>query len=258
MKIKSFFIILGLFTVLLPGCTSGSEENTEVEEVPEEKLTLEERAHRQATATLSIPRGEKYSLKIYKAHMNADNFEDAIVTVNRLEYAIDRASKSKNPSKLSELGYMGNYNHFFFYDGKLDKFSVPVVIPSSPKYELNIKFENIQSEAYKDLTLEYRIINASFRNFYVISGGTMQMAFQWKLFDYAGTDNPEANFIEYDKGTLTSAKDLLIYKGKIKDYSKDIGDYYTYKPEIEKTGELMYRFFYDPREMKYMTRSKPE
>jgi hypothetical protein len=78
--------------------------------------------------------------------------------------------------------------------------------------------------------------------------------FQWKLFDNVGTAYPEANFITYDKGSMSLFKDILIYTGKIKNYSPDIADVYTYNPEIEKAGGLQYRFFYDPRSLKYMTR----
>ena len=127
-------------------------------------------------------------------------------------------------------------------------------VPSSPKAPLKVIFENIQSEVYKDITIEYRIRNSAFRNYYLIANGNIQIMFQWKLFDNVGTAYPEANFITYDKGSMSLFKDILIYTGKIKNYSPAIPDVYTYNPEIEKAGGLQYRFFYDPRSLKYMTR----
>ncbi len=180
--------------------------------------------------------------------------EDAIITVNRYNFALEEASRSENPSKNAEMGYIGNYNYFIYYDGKLKKFSNPIKVPSSPKAPLKVLFDNIQSEVYKDITIEYRIRNSAFRNYYLIANGNIQIMFQWKLFDNVGTAYPEANFITYEKGSMSIFKDILIYTGKIKNYSPVIPDVYTYNPEIEKAGGLQYRFFYDPRSLKYMTR----
>jgi hypothetical protein len=252
------FIILTALIIALSGCSSNGQEKDVFDNPIIEKkddLSFEDRIKREVEAKLSIPVTEKYTIEIKKTHLNNDDKEDAIITVNRLNFAIDEAAKEVNPTKRAELGYMGNYNYFFFYDGKLEKVSVPVLVASSAKAPLEIKFENIQSEFYQDVCIEYRIRNSKFRNYYLLENGVIQLIFQWKLFDLVGTADYEANFIEYQEGSISLAKDILIYKGKIENYSTKIDDIYSYNPTIEKNQEVIYRFFYDPKTMKYMTKN---
>lgn len=254
-SVLAYFIICT--SALLFSCNGSTPKEEDTPPLHKEKLEVafEERVKNEIAAKLSIPGNEKYELKIYKEHLNGDDKEDAIITVNRLNYAMDVAAKDKT-AKRAEFGYMGPYNYFFFYDGKLDRISVPLTISSSAKGSLGVKFENIQSQMYKDVMIEYRIRNSCFRNYYLIENGSLLLVFQWKVFDMVGTDNYEANYFSYQPGTLSLAKDIVISKGKIKNYSKNISDVYAYNPEIEKEGDELYRFFYDPREMAYMTKKQ--
>jgi hypothetical protein len=258
MVLKRFLGMAAALVLLTAGCETPPAEKDPMDKpdaAQDKHMTFEQRAHREYQAQLQIPSTEKYTLKIYKAHLNADNSEDAIITINRLDFAIDKAAKSKNPSKMVEFGYMGNNNYFMHYDGKTDKFSPPVVVPSSTKTPLRIGFENIQSDVFKTVTVEYHITELAIRSYYFSIGSRLQLVFEWKLFDRAGTADYEANYLETSAtGEMSSYKDILIYKGKIKDYTKDIGDIYSYDPTILKSGELLYRFFYDPRVGKYVTR----
>ena len=77
--------------------------------------------------------------------------------------------------------------------------------------------------------------------------------FQWKLYDYLGEKNVEANYIEYSNGSVGLAKDILIFKGKLKN-GNNVKDIYNFSPEIEKEGELIHRFFYLDKEGKYFTK----
>lgn len=254
MKIVIPFFLL----ILLFSCKSKTDEKDVFNNLiieGKENMSFEERMKREIEAKLSIPVTEKYKIEIFKAHLNRDEKEDAIITVNRLNFAMDEASKEDSPAKRAELGYMGNYNHFFFYDGKLDKVSIPMTVASSAKSPLKVVFNNVQSDIYQDVSIEYRIRNSAFRNYYLIESGSLLLVFQWKLYDQVGLDNYEANFLEYQEGSISLAKDILVYKGKIKNYSKNIGDVYKYNPEIEKNGDLLYRFFYDPKTAKYMTKA---
>lgn len=252
-------IRLIFISLILVACsTQNNKENKEntKKDSSEKTATIsnfETRIKREIEAKLNIPATEKYALAINKAHLNGDEKEDAIVTINRLEFALNEAAKT-NTAKRAELGFMGNYNYFFYYDGALDRVSIPMPIASSAKAPLKVYFENIQSEIYKDAIIEYRIRNSAFRNYYLIENGSLGLVFQWKLFDQIGTDNYEANFISYQPGTITLAKDIIISKGKISNYSKNISNVYTYNPTIEKNGEELYRFFYDNRTGKYMTK----
>ena len=79
--------------------------------------------------------------------------------------------------------------------------------------------------------------------------------FQWKLFDAVGTTYPEANLVILDqKGSRSSFKDILVYPGKIVNYTPAISDIYAYHPTIVQNGEMMYRFFFEPTTLKYMTK----
>lgn len=258
MKITAYLVFLAL-SVFFISCNESVDKEVDTKDVFESKDDLENlpfdvRVKREAEGKIGIPANENYSLSVHKAHLNADNQEDAIVLVNRLQLAIDEAAKSNNAAKMAELGYMGNYNYFIYYDGKLNKFSNPITVASSPEAKLKVIFENIQSEVYKDVSIEYRIRNSAFRNYYLIKDGVLQIMFQWKLFDYIGTASPEANFISFEKGTMSSFKDIVVHEGKIKDYSPNVSNTYSYEPIIEKTPIQLHRFFFDPKTLKYYTK----
>lgn len=253
MKFLVFLIILLLFF-------SCKNENTKkdffsIKPPPEKenKSTFNKRIKREVETKLNIPATEKYTLKIQFAHLNSDEKKDAVIAVNRLEFAEQEALNSENSFKRKELGYMGNYNCFFFYEGKSDKISIPLFIASSAKSPLKINIGGIQSTKHNNISVDYRIRNSAFRNYYFIENNSINLVFQWKLFDQIGFDIYEANYIEYEKGSISPAKNILIYKGKIKNYSTKIVDWYSYQPIIEKQKELLYRFFYDPKTMKYVT-----
>lgn len=252
------FLLFCSLLLLLFSCSSNEVEK-DVFDNPiikdKKNMTFEERVKREIEAKLNIPVTEKYALEIKKTHLNRDEKEDAIISVNRLNFAINEASKKDSPAKRAELGYMGNYNHFFYYDGKLDKISIPMTIASSSKSPLKINFNNIQSDIYQDVSIDYKIRNSAFRNYYLIESGSLILVFQWKLYDQVGLDSYEANYIDFSEGSISLVKDILIYKGKIKNYSKSIENVYTYDPTIEKDGDLLYRFFYDPKTAKYMTKN---
>jgi hypothetical protein len=250
-------IILMLSLLLVNvACTEQKEKEEIVFEEKEDftKLPFDQRVKREAESKLSIPATEKYTLKVYKEHLNSDNSKDAIITVNRYQFALDEAAKAPNPAQIAELGYTGNYNFFFFYDGQTKLMSEPIAVPSSPKAPLKVNFENVQSEVFKDATFEYRIRNSAFKNYYSLNTQQIQLIFQWKLFDYVGTNTPEAIFLEYADGSMSMFKDILIFKGSIRNYAPTIEDIYTYNPVIDKQGGMLYRFFYDPRTGKYMTK----
>lgn len=258
----SIYIALFLSTLTFTSCSSNedvdqdNEQQTEIDQnsdEPKTALNFDERTIKEIHAKLGIPKDEKYNYKIYKAHLNADEQEDAIITVNRLDFAINNAATSSNPGKRAELGFIGNNNYFIYYDGQKDQFSVPIMIGSSTKSELGILFENIQSNAYKDLIVEYRIKNAKYRNYYFLQGENLQMVLQWNVFDGLGTSKPKANYFEFAKGSLSSAKDIIIYDGAIKSYDKDVADIYAYKPEIIKGNNFIRRFIYDPAQRAYIT-----
>jgi len=256
MKLIKNPIVLCLLAIVLNSCNSKGNKEIEPTEKPEKEVfeSFEDQLLHEITAKLQIPSTEKFSHKVYWEHLNPDSEKDAIITVNRLAFARENAAASPNPSKLAEMGYIGNYNFFFFYDGKKKRFSVPIPVPSSAYTELKISFKNIQSASlFKDLIIEYRIQNAVFHNYYMLEGDMMNQVFQWKVFDNLGTNKSEANFFELGEGKISLTKDVLIYSGKVTNLPAKIEDMYAFQPEIEKTNNLLYRFFYDPATRKYTT-----
>ncbi len=253
MKKHAIFYFLFATLLFLQSCANEIENQAKNENDNTEDLTFDQRKERHITGSLSMDATEKYISEIYKEKINNDDFEDAIITINRLDFAKNKSKTLKNGRQIAQMGYIGNYNYFVFYDGKLDKFSVPVPVPSSPINKLKVSFENLSSEKYKDLVIEYRVLNGSFRNYYTIYGDVLQEIFQVKTFDHIGESKPEAYFIEYDKGSICDVKNIMVYEGKINNYSSNIVDIYQFEPEIMKTNKLFKRWFFNPKVMKYMT-----
>ena len=252
---KKIFKTLFILSVVF-GCSENkSDEIKLTNKKDNENQSFESIVNRHVQSQLSIPATEKFKIQIYKEHMDGDNKIDAIISVNRLDFAKEEAQKAGRFAIMDEMGLQGSYNYIFYFDGGLNQISPPINIPSAAKSELNIHFENISTAAFKDVLVDFKIKNSSFRNYYIISNHTPSQVFQWKLYDYLGEKNVEANFIEYSNGSVGLAKDILIYKGKLKN-GANVKDIYNFLPEIEKDGELSYRFFYLDKEGKYFTKKK--
>lgn len=246
---KLLFITLIGFT--LTNCSSDkkTDENLTIEN---NALPFDEMVVRHIETDLSIPLKEKYSFEVFKAHLDNDSILDAIITVNRLEFALEEARLSGNSAKRAEIGFTGHYNYIFYFDGGLNKISPSIPVPSSPHSKLKVSFINLFNETKKDIIVDYKIKNSQFRNYFFVFNHTPTQVFQWKLYDYLGETNEEANYIEYETGSYSTVKDILIYEGDIKN-SKNIEDIYNFNPILEKKGKLLHRFFYLDKEGKYFT-----
>lgn len=242
------------FLIFLSSCSEQVKvETTDSESKVVKEQTVEEMVNRHVESQLSIPSNEKYSLKIYKEYLDGDDKIDAIITVNRMEYALFESRKSGNLNLIKELDYTGPYNYIFYFDGGLNQISPAITITSSPQAELTVSFENILTAAVKDVLVDYKITNSSFRNYYTIQNHTPKQIFQWKLYDFLGEQKMEANFIEYENGTVGLEKDIVIYEGELKN-GLNIKDIYHFEPQITKKDKLLYRFFYLENEGKYFTK----
>lgn len=246
-------IIFVLLTILVFACGEEKNPTDEVKEtIDKSNETVESMAKRHIESRLSIPATEKYTYHIYKEYLDSDDKIDAIITVNRLSFAMDEAAKSTNTAKQAEIGFMGNYNYIFYYDGGLNKISPQIAIPSSPKAELKITFENIQSDIYKDILIDYRILNASYKDFYTVSNHIPRRVFQWKNYDGLKSETSEAYYFTYTDGSMSIVKDILVKKATLIQPSGEI-DIYSFDPEMKKTDEIVHRFFYYPKQGKYLT-----
>jgi len=233
--------------------TDPEETGTPVKE-PVVAESFETRTKREIEAKLQIPATEKYTWKVYREYINSDTIKDAIVTVNRLSFAIDDAIRRNKTAKSAELGYMGNYNFFMYYDGALDKYSVPIPVPSTPGRPLDVTFESVTSPTRKDVLIDYRIRNMGSRAYFaVLNESDLLLVFRWNRFDFAGTTTPKAllHSLE-DNAEGGAAKDILIYESEL-DNNADagVGDIYDFVPVITKKKKVLQHFVYEPRAAKY-------
>lgn len=253
-NVKYLFLFLPLFIWSCKEQVANDEQShTEQQLATKGKQALSTYADRMVRAKLGIQANEKFELKIYRAQLDADGIEDAIITVNRLDFAMKEAMASPNAAKRAELGFMGNFNYFFFFDGKLDMLSPPLAIPSSPLLPLSVSFENISSPNYKDVLIDFRIRNASYKDFYTVSNHTPRRIFQFKNFDGLGTKLTEAYHFEYGAGSYGIQKNIFVMEGKLEALPAG-ADKNTYVPKIKPIEKIKYTFFYLESEAKYATK----
>jgi hypothetical protein len=241
-------ILLSLYS-----CKNDTSPKKEESTTTPEKKALEDIVEQHIEADLQISPSENYKFKIYKAHLDSDDKLDAIITVNRLEFAVKKASKMKNPSIQKEANYTGHYNYIFFYDGGLDKISPSVLVPSSPMAELKVEFQNVTSAVYKDILIDYYLTTTCFRDYFTIRNHSLNLVFQWERFNVLDKTKPLVHYFGHDEGSVGLAKDILIYEGEITNLS-EMKSIYTFKPNVVKNGKLLHRFFYFENEGKYFTK----
>lgn len=237
---------------------SCSEEHAQSELVDEtaEKdygnVSFEERVKLHIQSQLHIASTEKYTYEIYMAHLNDDEVEDAIITVNRLDFAVKRAQEGKSLAKSSELDFWGNYNLVFYYDSELDKITPPMEFNSTPLRKLKVSFDFISSNRYQDVIIDYPLRNAEYRIYLPIINHSPTQVLQWKHYDGWGTDKVEAYCFSYDRGSYSSFKDIIIKKADLKNINPG-DDYNKITPEITCKDEEIHRFFFNSKDLKYYT-----
>jgi hypothetical protein len=239
--------------LLASACTTPNETTDKpVNDKLEANEDFETKVRRHVEGQLTIPRKEKYTLTIHREQLDGDGKLDGIIAVNRLEFALEEAKESDKTAKRAEIGFMGSYNYFFYYDGATNKLSAPIKLPSSPYAPLIVNFEHITSEDYKDILIDYRVLSASYKDFYTITNRIPRRIFQWKNFDGLGKSTYEAYVFEYDKGTMVESRDIIVRKASLQQPSGET-DIYTFQPELTPTNEIAYRFFVHPAHGKYVT-----
>ncbi len=201
--------------------------------------------------TLNTVDGEKFTYTIHTEALNPDKEIDAIISVNRLAYAKQTAIESGHVAQAKKLAYMGPFNAFIFYDGRSNSFSIPVPVPSSPLLPLDISFANISSNKHKDLVVDFRIRNSSYKEVYFLFNNKPSKVFQWKNFDGFGTPNSEAYSFAFNPGN-GPVRDILVYNAKIEAPKGEI-DPFIFKPKVVNSQDLRKRFFYVPKQGKYFS-----
>ena len=250
-------LLIGLLLFSV-SCTEPEKKESDffdnIENKEPEYKSIDEKITRHIESNLRIPATEKYSYTIYKNELNGDDSLDYVITVNRLEFALQEAIESGKVVKRAEMGYMGNYNYYFYMDGLSKEISGSIPVPSSPYAELEVEFHNIKTEAYKDFTIDFRIINSKFRRFYTVINRIPRQTFEAKIFDGLGDSNPEAFVIDYAQGSFTLAKDILVFKGTLENVKiNSANDVYSVHPKITSTGKLDRKWYFSDAKNKYFT-----
>lgn len=244
--------LLLIFTgILVLGCDSTEVPNTEnPEKESNEKADFDTRTKRWVESVLEIASTEEYELKIYQEQLNDDGFLDAIITVNRLAYAIDEAVNSVNTVHKVETGYLGKFNYVFHYDGQTDKFSKPIPIGSSAIVPLKVNFEHIQSPNFKTALVDYRIRDAAFRNYFFITDGLIHLALQHTV--YTSFMSPDCKYYatQFIPSRTSAAKDIVVYQAKCTSKTPE-NSTDPFDPELIIQPELAFHFFYLPNTRKY-------
>ncbi len=205
--------------------------------------------------TLYISEEEDYEIKVFKEYLNQDSVIDAIITINRLAFAKKKAQESEQPIKAKKIGYMGPFNAFYFYNGATNQISPPLVVPSSPLVNLKISFENISNNSYKDVLVDYRIRNSSTRQVYFLYGMVPSLVFEHTIFDELGTNKQEAYSFNYNPGTQSEIKNILLTQGQVNRIPRQ-SDLFTFEPEIINTKKTVQEFFFIPGQGKYFSLGK--
>jgi len=112
---KALLAILMLSAVLF---SCGNEEVKDDPGLPKEKPghdggDLRSRAVRHVEAQLNIAGTERYGLSIIKQHLDGDDKEDAIITVNRFNFALEKAKQSPMRQNLRRSVMWGITTTFF-------------------------------------------------------------------------------------------------------------------------------------------------
>jgi len=253
------YVYLLLLAFLIVGCDDTPDNDTTNDTTIEDESPLlfsDQSIVRHLESKLEIPATEDYTYAIYREHINGDDSLDYIVTVNLLDRAINNAVRDDALNTRSEQGFMGNYNFIILVDGAKKTFAEPLSVPSSAYGKLSVSFENIRSEAYKDIVIDYRIINACYRRFFTVLNGVARETFDTKIFSGLGDENPEAFDIRYATGTYSLAKDILIYKANLEEIQlEDPKKIYSIDPKITATEELERRWYFHDAQKKYFTQN---
>ena len=251
------YLYLSLLFLCLFSCAEDHIQNKTIDKPLSEvkkSQTVEEIIVRQIEGTLTIPAIEKYTYEIYSEELNGDDSLDFIVTVNRLDFALNKAIEKGNTAQRAAMGYIGNYNFIFYMDGASKEMTQSIPVPSSPHGKLEVSFENVKTEAYKDIIVDFRIRNSKFRRYFSVTNKTPMQTFEILIFDGLGTKESIGYHIEYGTGSYSLSKDILVYKAEIEDIEiKSPNDVYGINPNIYSIKELERLWFFNDYQNKYFT-----
>ena len=249
-----FFVFGFTFT----GCNTNEETgfNNQVKPVEiADTISFKKKMERLIETKLDIPATEDYSIQIKRKHINPDTTSDALILINRMDYAYKRAKSNSTENFFNNTGHTGPYNYVFVYNGSTKKLISRDPFGSTSDISLTSQFLELTSAAHQDFYVNYRIRNSMFRNYYTVRKDDIYLTFSCPVFDSIGQNDPVAYAIEHPRSSVRIAKDIALYKGKIVGYnSNNIENVNAYYPkQIIKVGDLYAYFIFDQKSMKYKT-----
>jgi hypothetical protein len=258
----SLIITLFFSFITILGCDNKSQQQKKESSSTSKEsiLSFRDKIVRAVETELEINAAEEYDIQIKKEYINPDTLQDALILVNRKQWAHERAAKSGNQSFVEKTGYVGPNNYVFVKLGGTDKLIKTPPVGSSADHPLESRFLTLTSQAHKDFYVNYRIRNSLHRNYYSIRKNRMYLTFSCPIFDSIGEQDPRVFAIKHQESTVRISKDIAMYEGKIVGYNpSQIEDVNSYKPrQIIPTDQLYVYFIFDESSMKYKTPMVPK
>lgn len=267
MKNKLRNILFAVITFGVTSCDDSNQNSSGVQkaDIQSKKIInvfdtdFENYIRREIETDLGINAAEKYKLEIHRARLDKDTLTDAVITINREQFALERMKKEGKEKLLKNSGYTVRENYVFVYKGSSGKILSTPPIGSSIFHSLNVFFEQITTPGQHDFWVEYRFRNSLFRNYYTLKGETLYLTLNCPVFDQIGKKNPEVYYISHRNVETRIAKDIVIYEGFIPDYDPDkIDDINNYEPtKINRKEDIFVYFIYDVDRKSYVTPMAP-
>lgn len=258
---KKYFGIVGLLFLMF-SCsfneTTDEKPVVEVEGYDYAKEMSESYIKRQIESNLQISAAEDYDVEITYTYINPDTIKDALILVNRKDYALTHVKNSSTERFFEKTGETGPYNYVFVKIGGKKNIISTTPVGSNINYNLKATFLELTSKAYKDFYVEYRIRNSLQRNYYTVRNNTIYLTFSCPVFDQIGEEKPRVYDIRHESSSVRLSKDIAMYHAKIKDYNpNEITAPFHYEPkEIIASDDLYVYFIFDEKTMKFVTPMK--
>ena len=252
------FALLSSVFLFLTACSVEEKEDvihSQQENEKKKSLTEEEQIIRQVESKLSISAVEDYDIQIKYKHIDEDTLRDALILVNRKEFAFQKAKNTNTERFFENTGHTGLYNYIFLKMGGSKELISTNPVGSNAEYPLKSEFLELTSKAHQDFFVEYRVRNSYYRNYYTFRKNNLYLTFSCPVFDSIGEPNPRVYDIQHETSPVRLAKDIALYEGEIVDYNpKEIENINNYEPkDIVRNGELYVFFIFNDKSMKYVT-----
>lgn len=208
---------------------------------------------------LKINAAENYDLQIVWDYIDRDTIKDAVILVNRKEFALNEIKRKGREKFFKYLGYSGPYNYVFVYLGGTGDFLNAPPVGSNVYHPLTVDFGRVSSPSQNDFWVEYRTKNSMQRLYYTVRNNNLHVIFNCPVFDRIGEDDPVFYDIQHLESSVRIGRDIALFYAVDPNHDESqIEDPLSYTPkEIVNTEELYVYFIFDDQDLVYKTPMKP-